>query len=381
MKKISDTLIFMAHGLQMRYYAYFYSFVRFIQKPGLGTMGIGYRNGLYVFYDPDFVDKLEQSQLVYLLIHELYHPIYGHIQRAGDTYDRRLANSAQDCCINYFIDKESTITTDKTKYILKRPTIGDKDGCRLPDKFITEHSNEFGFDEKSLVWEYVYGWLLKNGYGPQTTIDDHSGLNADVSPDVVERHVKEISEKVKALGASVPETVQRVMELALTPTKKDRLAYLRKQIQALRGSNPTPSWRRFNRKNEDLRGAKRTGVPICVLWDFSGSMHGEHGKVASELYRDGYTLHIIGADTEVRSVFKVERKSQLKRIPFNGDGGTTLMPAVQYAAKHMANMPLVVLTDGQTDVLCFDCVKQKVLIITTDKECPTVGRKVKQVKI
>lgn len=86
-------------------------------------------NGTVVRYNPSFVDGLTKAQTVGLVIHELCHPLLGHLERLAIQFktDHRRANAAADYELNGFItsyNKDAVI-----------PVILPPDGCIDVDKW------------------------------------------------------------------------------------------------------------------------------------------------------------------------------------------------------------------------------------------------------
>jgi predicted metal-dependent peptidase len=56
-------------------------------------------DGRNFYYNSEFVNKLPQKQIEFLVGHEVLHVVYDHMGRAGDR-DKRLFNCAADYCVN-----------------------------------------------------------------------------------------------------------------------------------------------------------------------------------------------------------------------------------------------------------------------------------------
>jgi len=69
------------------FFALLLMYLRFVAVPGTKKMST---NGQCIFFAPEFVDKLYDHELDYILCHQIMHIIYGHIWRpfdlAGDNY-------------------------------------------------------------------------------------------------------------------------------------------------------------------------------------------------------------------------------------------------------------------------------------------------------
>jgi predicted metal-dependent peptidase len=254
----------------------------------------------------------------------------------------------------------------------------------------------------ALAFEPLYAWLEQENAKPgqgvlsektKDLLKQHDGQSTDahimtldeVSDDMRRQLVEQVSEKCKQLSRGMNMgNLDGVLELLLNPPANNNLRYIRRVISQVKGSMKSPSYARPNRRGSDTKGNKKVGMGLTVIWDWSGSMHDSHEAVASELYRDGYELDIIGADTEVKNVYKVRSKKELAKVPFRGGGGTELMPAIDYVKNpknRLTHKPLVILTDGYTDALDLSGFPQQVLILTVGQECSIIAGEVKQIKI
>ena len=69
------------------FFALLLMYLRFVAVPGMKKIST---NGQCIFFSPDFLDKLYEHELDYILCHQIMHIIYGHIWRpfdlAGDNY-------------------------------------------------------------------------------------------------------------------------------------------------------------------------------------------------------------------------------------------------------------------------------------------------------
>lgn len=97
-------------------------------RPGYGTMGVGVsREGeLVLYYDPDFVAKLNMHELILTCAHEVYHIALGHISRYVDLISgirnkeelrryRAAMNIAADCAVNELMRSEPNFDKNQNK--------------------------------------------------------------------------------------------------------------------------------------------------------------------------------------------------------------------------------------------------------------------------
>src|SRR6478736_3617649 len=368
------------------YYVNFAGYFDFYSDDSIPTMGLGLFHMRLVFlYNEKFMAQQNDEQLKYLMLHEIHHPLYNHQKRRG-WREKELSNIVADMIINHTLDthygkiaKRPTVQPEDVEAIVVGMKVGQETGCRLPDKYKALVDK----GEADLIFEPLYDWVLANNPPKQKCFDEHPELS-DAEKEILEKLVMEASEKAKQRG-NVPGHLTKALELQLKQAPGDNLKAIARACAALRGYLKTPSYRRPNRRVDGIKGYKKIGHALTVIHDWSGSMNGLHERVLSELFRDGYELQFVGGDVGVGRIFEVKNKAQLKSIPFNGGGGTCLMPMVNHVREtpKLNKNPLVVLTDGATDTLDFTGFRQKVLILTPEGFCPLSGdtSKVKQIKL
>jgi predicted metal-dependent peptidase len=361
-----------------------------------------------MLWNREFLDSLTEKELQWLLLHELYHLLFNHVKR-GKGRNHKVSNIAQDMIINHLIGKHySAPPYNLREPVLKEAQFNDllaKGLVREEDRVKVDKSTAVQLDPAysgPLVYEPLYDWLMEENSKPNQgalsedtkrmmqwadgqSTDAHLPIDGDMD-ELRERIVQEVSEKAKQLSrGTMHGSTEEVLELLLRKPKKDNLRLVRKAIGAVKGTIKSPTYRRPSRRVDGSKGNVKIGRGLTVIWDWSGSMYGEHENVASELYKDGYELDIVGSDTQVNRVYKVKNRQQLKKVPFMGGGGTELMPAVRYVSdpkNKLSHRPLVILTDGYTDHLDFSDWNREVLILTVGEECPVSGSdKVRQIKI
>jgi predicted metal-dependent peptidase len=112
---------------------------------GIMTANVSIRNGkvLLQIYKT-FIEKFNAKQLVYVLLHEIFHILYNHITLTTNDDNRFIANLAQDHVINRALNID----------------IGNKNLTKIETPeglFIIEP-----LLDKELTWRQVYEYLLTN---------------------------------------------------------------------------------------------------------------------------------------------------------------------------------------------------------------------------
>lgn len=124
-----------------------------IPKRGMGTMAVGIRDGRAVlYYDPDFVAKLDLSTALFVLEHEMLHLILDHIPRYLELLsvqptdlDKKKAaavyNIAMDCAINTMLRNHEgfegiqKLLLDGIAEKYPDEPVDPRNGLCLPEKF------------------------------------------------------------------------------------------------------------------------------------------------------------------------------------------------------------------------------------------------------
>ena len=92
----------------LMFYGYFLLNVNFYESRALPTAGVNFRNlRMNFYYNPDFIDGLNEKQVAFLVIHELFHLLFNHPKR-GKGYNHELANIAMDMIINELIQENDS---------------------------------------------------------------------------------------------------------------------------------------------------------------------------------------------------------------------------------------------------------------------------------
>lgn len=208
----------------------------------------------------------------------------------------------------------------------------------------------------------------------EMTIDVHMDdeVSKDVRDSIVKDLTKKITESLKMRGHNVGN-----LESALERLQKKRKNYLKNIKKSINndifGDEKFKTILRENRKNIfGLKGNKKNKSIINCVLDTSGSMVGEFEKTLAFIFRNDVEINLIQVDTKVHNVKKIKRMGQLQKTRIKGLGGTILQPGIDRISEDpkLKKYNTVILTDGYTDSLDFSKYSGKVLLISTQKECP-----------
>lgn len=79
--------------------------LKFVEREGVGT---ACTDGISVYWDPEYIEKITQPQVMFVIVHEIMHPLRKHHLRALNMkdLDKEIANVAMDATINNMLIDE-----------------------------------------------------------------------------------------------------------------------------------------------------------------------------------------------------------------------------------------------------------------------------------
>jgi len=398
----------------LMFYGYFLLNVNFYESRALQTAGVNFRNlRMNFYYNPDFIDGLNEKQVAFLVIHELFHLLFNHPKR-GKGYNHELANIAMDMIINEIIqEKHENVSEFIPNLVVMDSNYEDERIFEILYDWLNKKHEEwkekYGADNKKKVIEDFLGGESGSGKSSnkeseekrkkeneELGIDDSTrrifenncqGFDEHFWDDVPDEIKKEIIRKqienLKSRGL-VGANEEYILSRLIKKSNNNFLRMLKRSVSNLKGFSKVKSIRRPNRREIDgVKGKNKYSNLINCILDTSGSMNGQFEIVLSEIFKDDYQINLVQCDTDVKKFVKIQSKNELKKMKIKGLGGTTLQPGIDYISSHkgLKGNNLVILTDGYTDSLDFSKAKSnKVLILTTSAECPIAsGKNVKQI--
>lgn len=400
----------------LMFYGYFLLNVNFYESRALPTAGVNFRNlRMNFYYNPDFIDGLNEKQVAFLVIHELFHLLFNHPKR-GKGYNHELANIAMDMIINELIqEKHENVSEFIPNLVVMDSNYEDERIFEILYDWLNKKHEEwkekYGADNKEKMIEDFLG--SGNGSGKSSNkegeekrkkeneelgIDDSTrrifenncqGFDEHFWDDVPDEIKKEIVRKqienLKSRGL-VGANEEYILSRLIKKSNNNFLRMLKRSVSNLKGFSKVKSIRRPNRREIDgVKGKNKYSNLINCILDTSGSMNGQFEIILSEIFKDDYQINLVQCDTDVKNFVKIQSKNELKKMKIKGLGGTTLQPGIDYINSHkgLKGNNLVILTDGYTDSLDFSKAKSnKVLILTTSAECPIAsGKNVKQILV
>lgn len=380
----------------MSFYGYFLTTINFREVNDNSTAAV-YANGsrLYFKYNKAFIDVLSKEEIRFLLMHELSHLLFSHLNRIGDR-NMKKSNVVADMIINTSIveDFDSTfkqihgvyeLTNGKKIKIPKLLIPIEYQGRRIFEELYdwsqieaSKKVNANDSDELKLIKSLFKD--IEEGKDVQCT-DDHYE-SSEIEKQIMDSITNDIINGLKNRGYCT-QNIEKFLG-KLTSDRKNNLNWVLQNLSYVMGSTLKGSWSKPNRYSiSGKKGEMLVGHQINVILDVSGSMFGLHEKVLSTIYQNGLQCNIILADTEVKDFIVTKSKTELQNIELKGFGGTELQPAIEYIKnkKEISKINTLILTDGYCDNLDFNGLPGKKMIITTDVLVNYVGSNVKQQKL
>ena len=309
-------------------------------------------NGRDEWYGATFMERLNDAELRFLVLHEVYHKLYRHLTTWKHLYkeDAQLANVACDYVINVKIQDE----------------YGDKGWVQMPEGGC--------FDVKYRGWDSAQVFLdLKQdqdqdddgqGDGLPQGFDEHDWDGAqDMSADEQRELAREIDEAVRQgaliagkMGSGGDRNLDELMQPQI-----DWREVLREFVQNTCAGSDYSTWRRPNRRYIGANVYLPSGISeqvgeLVVAIDTSGSIGGpELSAFLSEVKAVCDTvkpdkIRLLYWDTKVcrDEVYEVEDQDGLvNSTKPDGGGGTCVECVPEYLREHNINpQACIVLTDG-----------------------------------
>lgn len=313
-------------------------------------------NGRDEQYGRAFVAQLNDAELRFLVLHEVYHKLYKHLTTWKHLYDenRTLANMACDYVINIKL-------VDDNKDGFATMTGALKCGC-LDTKYRGWDSAKVYYDLKQNADEDEDEQGGGSGSGQGFDEHDWEGA-AELTEDEQRELARELDEAIRqgALVAGKLGTgADRELEDLLRPQVDWREA-LRDFVTSTCAGSDYSTWKRPNRRYIGAGVYMPSGIServeeLCVAIDASGSIGGRAlSAILSEVQSVAETVkpervRLLYWDTSVAGDEKYEGgdiQNIVRSTKPKGGGGTDVACVPDYLRKHNINpQAVIVLTDG-----------------------------------
>ena len=312
-------------------------------------------DGWKKYYNPDFVDSLDDAELRLLVLHENTHVAYQHLKvwKKLSEEDARLANIAMDHFVNL-----SLVDADKGRGFIKMPAKGIQ-----PDP-----------QYRGMNVKQIYDLLKKDGEpeggggGDGEGTDEHDWEGAgEHSTEELEQQAREIEgairqgEAVKRMRGKRTGDADGVFGNLLAP-KVDWRKLLREFVIAHCAGKQESTWRRPNRRYlaDDIYLPSMTGTKLDTLligFDTSGSCFGTEDMTLFVTELESVIrqvspshVHVVYCDYNVtgHQEFK-DGQFAVQALKPRGGGGTDLTKIFTYVEeKRIKPTASVIFTDLET---------------------------------
>lgn len=299
----------------------------------------GATDGVHLFYNPKWFEKLTDMERIGFLAHEVLHVVFLHITRRNER-DATKWNVACDYAINNYLVAEGFILP---KGGLVDPQYNDMTAeaiySMLPDQ------------DSKLLDPGKCGGVMDHP-GTDGTSGKTSAIEAGLTV-----AIHQAAEAAKAQG-KLSGTMESVIS-DITDPKVDWKAVLARFLRANNKSDFT--WVRPNRRFI-ARGMYLPSLhnpcleEIVVAVDTSGSISDD--ELTQFTTETSYILHelapervqFLQCDTEVQNATEYTRESLPLKVTYEGRGGTKFSPVIDYVNENYPNTAaLVYLTDLESD--------------------------------
>ncbi len=300
-------------------------------------MDTGATDGVHLFYNPKWFDKLQPLERIGFLAHEVMHVVLMHIFRREERQPQKW-NVACDYAENYLL-KEANFILPK--------------GALLDEQYDDMNAEEI----YNLLPEPDGGWeSLADDFGNCGAVLDHPGTDdgsigkAKAELTVAINQAAESARKAGKLPGS--------LESVLDEIKEPKVCWKQVLARFLRSNNTDDfSWQKPNRRfigqGLYLPSMYNPSIDeIAVVSDTSGSRTDEElnqdlAEISSIILDVNPTkVHFLEVDTEVQNYTEYTRESLPLKTTMAGRGGTCFSPGIEYINENYPNVSaLIYLTD------------------------------------
>ena len=344
--------------------------VMMIGKTRVAEIPTACTNGRDEIYGREFVRKLSERELQFVIAHEASHKMYRHLTTWRKLYDedRKLANMACDYVINLMLKD-----VDPTESIIAMPRFQESNGNAKKGDFMGLLDEQYRGMNAKQVFDILKDKKAKgekpfDGDGDGDGFDEHDWDGAKGMTDEEKKElVREVDQAIRQ-GLIAQQKVKgdgslgmsRELEELLEP-KVDWREVLREFVKATCSAKDTSSWRRVNRRflstgvyMPSMIGEKVGHLVIGI--DASGSIGGkELSEILSEVKAiveevTPSQVDLIYWDSEVcaHEIYTETTVSTLVESTKPAGGGGTSPSCVSEYLKDKKIQPecIIILSDG-----------------------------------
>lgn len=358
-------------------------------------------DGKSIFFDIDFLSRLNEDEGTFVLGHEVWHVVMMHFLR-GEGKIQNVFNMAADMEVNQILEDDGFVPP--TEVLFPNCSHSRKCEVNFPDDLSAEDYyelllKEMNKDQQNNEMEYPNGKPEKGGKksnnplsgqfdkhfdnsadyeaeGKAAAAEGHmdkygkKGLDEDFNPGKIknDNEAKSLAEDIRQSIVSAAQTYERVrgelpahIKKVVNTVLESKLSWkelLAKFITS--GFENKTSWnapnRRFAWSGTYLPRHDGDMMKIAIGIDTSGSCGEDCQKFISEVAAiaksfGSYELHVIQCDTNVKDYQVFDEyntiEDKVENFEFKGFGGTILKPVFDYVQLNDIDVSGVVMfTDG-----------------------------------
>ena len=308
---------------------------RLILVDGSGWIPTAATDGRHLYYNVDFIAKLDKKELMFVVAHEVLHCVYDHMGRRGSR-DPRLWNCAGDFVINYDLHEQRIGKFPSCVDILFDSKYRNMSAEEVY-KLLYEDAKKNGGNSDMDSFDVHLDPNASNGQGDKTDETGKNGripLTEEQKAQIKDEIQQAVMEAAKVAGAgNCPAGVRRMIK-DITEPQMDWRELLNSHIQSCFKSDFT-----FSIPNRKMWGTgiilpgmkqdERLDVDIAI--DTSGSMSEKMlrdflGEVKGimEAFED-FIVRVWTFDTEVYNMqeFSSDNLEDITEYDIQGGGGTS----------------------------------------------------------
>jgi predicted metal-dependent peptidase len=316
-------------------------------------------DGRNFYYNSEFVNKLPQKQVEFLVGHEVLHVVYDHMGRRQDR-DGQLYNVAADYCVN-----ADLINSKIGEKITSVPILYDKKYAGLSSEevydLLYENAEKINVDDliKQMLDEHLDDGDDDSEEGEGEGEGGRPGKMTAEEKKALRDEIREaVLQAAEAAGAgNLPMGVKRLINKLTNPQLNWR-ELIRQQVQSLVRADFT--WARMNRKGQHLDAILPGSnfaetIDVSVSIDASGSMSESMLRdILSEVKGimesfDNFKLDVWSFDTDVYGYekFTPDNIDDIDTYELQGGGGTDFECNWEFMRENeIAPKLFIMFTDG-----------------------------------
>lgn len=312
-----------------------------------GTIGVDFNGNVY--FDKDFINELNDDQLMFLIAHETSHLALQHLFRMG-TRHKTAWNVAVDYAVNSLLVENAFQVLNSSCY---DPDYDNMSAEQIYDLLFkkgrkNKKGNRFIEDDEQKVMDiHIYG--DKEG----KTIIDEKELK-----DKQQKWKKRLSEA--SVLAKQRGTLSNGLERLIDDVLETRQNWKQLLYKYITHSIPFDYTYSYPSKRGIATGVylpsiRKENIEFAVAIDTSGSISEKEikefiGDVKGILTAfNNINITLIVCDDRIQETYNLDRNTDINDIKFKGFGGTSHIPVYEWLEKNKPNTQLLInFTDGYT---------------------------------